>query len=315
MIDTPHQVQTMPFPHRLFLALRRLVLLALSLGLLAPAAWGAVSMSERYQQLKSGQQATLPGTTIGLVSTEQKELLSAEVTSLLPYSYESATAALLDTANWCQFMPLHFNIKACTHEKLPDGEQLTLYSGRKGYQTPQESHPLIYRVEDRQQTGSAFKLRLHANNGPAGTSNYLIEVEALDVPEGVLMHIRSSYRPSLSSNLLTRTYLSTLGRGKVGFTLDNESGDGRYVEGVRALIERNVMRYQLAVESYLATQTLPLKERREAVLTHWFRQNESYPKQLHEMDEVEYLAIKRREWRNQLQLQQALNDKLRLVSR
>ena len=43
-----------------------------------------------------------------------------------------------------------------------------------------------------------------------------------------------------------QTYLATLGRGKSGFT----SG------GIRGEVERNTMRYYLAIDSYLAAPTL-----------------------------------------------------------
>lgn len=281
--------------------------LLLAILLYATVTWGETPLAERYHNLKNGNLATLPGTTISLISTEQAGLLGAEVTAILPYPFGEAAPALAKVANWCQFMPLHFNIKACTYQMEQGSERLTLYSDRKTYQAPEHSHPLVYRVESRAQGVDTLSLLLLAPDGPVGTHDYRLELDMLRVQEGTLLHIRSSYRPSLTSSLLTRSYLATLGRNKVGFTR-LEQGAVQYVHGVRGVIERNVMRYYLAIATFLETRSLPDSSRRETALKRWFRLNDSYPQQLHEMSEKEYLTIKRREWKNQLRLQQTLNE-------
>lgn len=303
----------LPLPFRSLRQLLRPGLLLATL-LFSSISWADTPLSEHYQMLKSGAAATLPGTSISLVSAEQGGVLSADVTSILPYPYTTTAPALAEVENWCQFMPLHFNIKACTFETDERGELLTLYSGRKTYQAPDDSYTLTYRVEKRIQSDERLALRLHADSGPAGTRDYRIEVDAMRVKEGTLFHIRSSYRTSMTSALLTNTYLSTLGRDKVGFTRIEQDGALRPVQGMRGVIERNVMRYQIAIDTFLDTQALPESSRREAALRNWFRQNETYPQQLHEMTEKEYLGIKHREWDNQQRLQLVLNKKHRLAA-
>ena len=86
---------------------------------------------------------------------------------------------------------------------------------------------------------SQLSLRLHANHGPVSTSDYLIELDAVPVAEGTLLHIHSSYRSSWLSSMLTSTYLSTLGRNKVGFSLIEQDGELRPVQGIKGIIERN----------------------------------------------------------------------------
>ena len=53
--------------------------------------------------------------------------------------------------------------------------------------------------------------------------------------------------------------LATLGRDKVGFSVVGRAADGRpvHVEGLRGAVERNTLRYYLAVESYLGALALP----------------------------------------------------------
>ncbi|MDH3343180.1 MAG: hypothetical protein OEM07_05605, partial [Gammaproteobacteria bacterium] len=90
--------------------------LALFTLFLATTARGEVALLEHYHKLKNGLVDTLPGTSISLDSSEQDEVLTAEVNSILQTPFETVVAALTQASNWCEIMPLHFNIKACTHE-------------------------------------------------------------------------------------------------------------------------------------------------------------------------------------------------------
>ena len=72
---------------------------------------------------------------------------------------------------------------------------------------------------------------------------------------------------------------------------------GPRVRGVRGGVERNTMRYYLAIVSYLDSLALPAGERVERRLRDWFAATERFPLQLHELERDEYLAMKRRELR------------------
>ena len=110
--------------------IRRYTLASLIL-LLASRSWAEPTLQARYEQIKQGLVTTLPGTTITISSAEADEVLSAETTSILHHPYGRVASALDNAANWCRFVPLHFNIKACTHERDRSGEILRVYSGRK----------------------------------------------------------------------------------------------------------------------------------------------------------------------------------------
>ena len=296
----------MPIPS----PIRRYTLATLTL-LLASRSWAAPSLQERYEQIRQGLTTTLPGTTIAIHSAEADELLSAETTSILHHPYDTLASALDNAANWCRFMPLHFNIKACTHELDGSGTLLQIYSGRKHYQKPDESYRMAYRFKTLQHGSELLQLQLSAKHGPAGTRDYRIEITARPVAEGTLLHISSSYRPSLLSSMLSASYLATLGRDKVGFS--REGGEG-YVKGIRGVIERNVMRYHLAIDAFLAQLEMGDESGHEAMLAYWFEHNDNYPQQLHEMPKQEYLTIKRQERQQQLQLQQAIDERARLAA-
>jgi hypothetical protein len=61
------------------------------------------------------------------------------------------------------------------------------------------------------------------------------------------------------------------------------------------VIERNTMRYYLAIDAYLGTFGQPAHEQLERRLRDWFAATEQYAVQLHELDEREYLEMKRAE--------------------
>lgn len=85
-----------------------------------------------------------------------------------------------------------------------------------------------------------------------------------------------------------KAYLATFGRSKVGFTVVGKASDGKgeLIRGTRGLVERNAMRYFLAVDAYLSAESAVA--RRQA----WFNATEQYPLQLHEIDSARYLELK-----------------------
>lgn len=98
------------------------------------------------------------------------------------------------------------------------------------------------------------------------------------------------------AKLATNLYLDTVGSGKEGFTITGKKPDGKpkYVSGMRGAIERNTMRYYLAIEAYLGSLSLPPAQQQEYRLTNWFAATERYP-QLYEITRQQYLSMKRDE--------------------
>ncbi len=64
---------------------------------------------------------------------------------------------------------------------------------------------------------------------------------------------------------------------------------------MRGVVERNTMRYYLAIEAYLGALTTPVPQQLEKRLNDWYSGIERYPLQLHEIERSEYLAMKRSE--------------------
>jgi hypothetical protein len=104
-----------------------------------------------------------------------------------------------------------------------------------------------------------------------------------------------------ASRLAMRLYLGTLGRDKVGFTRVQRDGQDDYVDGVRGVVERNTMRYYLAIDAYLDSLAAAPGGQLERRLRAWFDATERYPRQLHEVERDAYLRMKREEVQRQAQ--------------
>ncbi len=243
-------------------------------------------------------------------SWEKEGLLGAEVVSRLDYPYARFYETLTQPGAWCQILPLVFNIKSCTYMNTDGRQHLTVYIGRKFYETPEDAYKVDYRFQVQEESAERFRILLFAPEGPHGTGDYRIELEARAESDGrTALYMRSSFRPSLRSTLATRAYLATSGRDKVGFSIQGyKNGEPVYVGGTSGIIERNAMRYYLALKAYLDTLQLPQEARFQARLHAWYDMTEEYPRQLYEMDKEDYLSAKKRERMQQLELQESLSD-------
>lgn len=72
------------------------------------------------------------------------------------------------------------------------------------------------------------------------------------------------------------------------------NGKPKYISGMRGAIERNTMRYYLAIEAYLGSLSRPPAQQEEYRLKNWFAATQRYP-QLYEITQQQYLSMKRDE--------------------
>ena len=119
-----------------------------------------------------------------------------------------------------------------------------------------------------------------------------MEAAPLDATH-TMLHMSYAYGFGFTARVAMNAYLSTAGSDKVGFSVAGKDDDGKptYVGGVRGLVERNTMRYYLAIDDYVAA---PAPAQLEQRLNTWFDATERYPRQLHELEKSDYLAMKRR---------------------
>ena len=174
--------------------------------------------------------------------------------------------------------------------------------GRKFDQPLDKAYPVDFAFRVVADTPDYLTVRLDADTGPLSTRNYRIVFEAIPLESGrTFIHLTYSYAYGLAGRLALQTYLGTLGSSKVGFTVVGTQSDGqpRHVGGLRGVVERNSMRYYLAIEAFLGALSAPPPAQLEKRLHDWFDAVERYPLQLHEMERSDYLEMKRREYSRQ----------------
>jgi hypothetical protein len=237
-----------------------------------------------------------------LDSSETADSVTGDIYARINYPFAAVRAALNNPGGWCDILILHVNTKYCRASSGSQGAVLNLSIGKK-YDEPLEKAyrtDFAYRVAF--QTANYLLVRLNADAGPFGTRDYRIVLEAIPVDAGsTFIHFSYSYTYGLVGRLALQVYLATIGRNKVGFAVIGRRSDGQplYIGGIRGLVERNTMRYYLAIEAFLGAVSAPPQERLEKRLREWFAAIERYPRQLHEMEQGEYLDMKRKEYLRQ----------------
>lgn len=289
------------------------ILVFLSSLLLAPSVWaqavGPQAVISRYQALRAAASSQPHPLPFFIESSERNGALSADVYAAFSQPFADISPLLAMPATWCYFIPISLNIKACTQHRKDGAAYLTLYGGRGSYESLENTYQVRYRFQPEVVRDDYLRLRLSAAHGPLGSKNYLIVLELLPYEGQTLVHVHTSYRTSILSRIASRLYLATLGRDKVGFSITGYDSDGKpiFIKGMKGLVERNALRYFLALDAYLETRAVPAAQRYDAMLKVWFEFTERYPKQLREMDWPEYLQDKQREHANQLELQKQID--------
>lgn len=278
------------------------VLLALAwavTGLSQPArAQDAAALRARQSELRAALADNAFGRPMVLESVQQGDRLSGEIHAVIAQPFAVAAAALQSHQAWCDILMLHLNVKHCLALGTGADRRLEIAIGRKHDQPVADAFALGlgYRILVSQPDYLA--LRLDAAEGPLGTRDFRIALELAALPAGgSFLRLNYSYRYGLAARLALQGYLATLGRDKVGFSIVGRAADGSpiQVEGLRGAVERNTVRYYLAVMAYLDALDLPAAQRPERRLQAWFDATERHPRQLHELDRDDYLAMKRRE--------------------
>lgn len=260
----------------------------------------AASLALQYSSLQPRLAASPFGRSLVVDSNDDGAHVGGVIRGELRHSFATLRTHLRSAAEWCAMIVLHINVKGCRLEGTPDGELLTVYTGRKEYQPPPHAGAIRYRFRVIQATPEHLRVSLTAPTGPLGTRDYALELEAAPL-DGARTFVVLSYgfRPSAASRLATAGYVATAGMRKTGFTTVGTDAAGMPVRssGMRGIVERNAMRSFLALDARLASLGAPEAERFEQSLERMAALTERHPAELVEMPAAEYVAIKRREWR------------------
>lgn len=238
------------------------------------------------------------GRALAIESTETYENLKGDVYAIAEQPYAVVGPALQGMDHWCDILMLHLNVKDCSWRGSGTASTLNVAIGRKFDQPVANAHKVEFLYRVTANTPDYVQVQLSADTGPLGTKDYRIVLEATPIDAKTsFVHMSYSYGFGMAARLAMQGYLATLGRSKVGFTIVDHKNDGTpvYTGNVRGVIERNAMRYYLAIDAYLAALSLPPAEQPEKRIRGWIALVERYPRQLREMDPEDYLTMKRKE--------------------
>lgn len=237
-----------------------------------------------------------------LASSENGNQLEGDIDAVIDHPFSVVRAKLNNPSSWCEIMVLHINTKYCHAAGNTSGATLHVNIGKKTQEDLSTTNRLNLHYSVSAATSDYLEILLTSKEGPMGTSDYRIQLAAVSLPNNkTFLHLTYSYAVSFSGRVAMKTYLNTAGRGKVGFKATGKTPDGKpaYISGMRGLMERNTMRYYLAIDAFLQN---PQPTQLEQRLQNYFTANERYARQLHEMNREEYIEMKRAEYQRQQSL-------------
>lgn len=277
---------------------QRVVLLFALAGMAPAHALDAASLTARHTALREQLASNQFKRPLYLESLEAAGRLKGDIYAQIEQPFSLVAPALQGMDRWCDILILHLNVKGCRASSPKAGDTLRVSIGRKFDQPLSDAYgfEFLYRVV----TASADYLQvvLSADEGPLGTSAYRVVLEVVPLnTRRSFLHLSYEYAYDMTARLAMQGYLATTGRNKVGFSVTGHTADGGpvYIAGTRGVIERNTMRYYLAIEAYLGALSAPAAQQAEKRLNVWFDSVERYPAQLYEMERGEYLDMKRSE--------------------
>ena len=256
------------------------------------------TLSAKYASLAAPLRQNQFKRPLLVYSAEAQNRLQGDIYAVVDYPFGVVSAGLNNPDHWCDVMLLHINTKYCRALVGPSGTTLRVHIGKKTPEELADAPRVAFNYSVAVATPEYLDIELNAKDGPLGTSDYRIVLEAMTLPNAkTFLHLSYAYTTNLAGRLAMQTYLATIARDKVGFTVIATRADGQanYIGGMRGLVERNTMRYYLAIDCFLGAAGLAPAAQLEQRLQSWFTAVEQYPRQLHEMEREEYLAMKRAE--------------------
>jgi hypothetical protein len=262
----------------------------------------ALALKTKYSELNEQLQNNQFQRELYLNSTESQQDLKGEIYAVVNYPFISVSKALNNPDHWCDALILHVNIKYCHATGNKPDTILKVNLGKKDEQPLAQTYGVEFNYREVMKTTDYFAVELKAARGPLSTHDYRIWIEATPLIDGrTFLHFTYAYAFGFAGRVAMQGYLATGARNKVGFTIVSKlaNGGSDYIQGVRGVVERNTMRYFLAIDAYLSALNSPPQAQLEKRLQRWFSSTEEYATQLHEVEINDYLKMKRSEYLRQ----------------
>ncbi len=263
----------------------------------------ATALLDKHASLTSQLASNAFGRPLALESVQTSNRVTGNAYAVLDAPFSLVSSSLKNPKRLCDLIILHINTKYCRPTADVSPSVLMVNFGKKNAQALGDTFGLEFAMTTNVSSASFLQVQLNAEKGPLGTSNYAIELAAVPLPDAnggkTFLHLRYSYGFGLAGRMAMQAYLATAGSSKIGFTQLNQDGQKSYVSGMRGAVERNTMRYYLAIDAYLHSTNAPQAEQQNVRLEKWFDSTEQYPVQLRETDKASYLAMKKDEIKRQ----------------
>jgi hypothetical protein len=256
----------------------------------------ATALHAKRLELQPQLQASSFGEQLVLSSRELPNRLEGDVHAEVAHPFADLGSAFRTPAGICELLFLHLNVRSCTPSGGANSEGVALVVGPKRAGGPGMQYRMSYAMRAEVADAAYLRVTLSAPEGPLSTTDYRMVFEAVPIDGSrSFVHFGYAYGYGTLAKMAMGAYLGTLGRDKIGFTAEGKDADGRviYVRGERAAVERNVMRYYLALLAHSSVRAGTREEQMQARLRAWFALTERYAPQLHEYDLAEYLKEKR----------------------
>jgi len=275
--------------------LRALLCVALVSG--TAQAQDAETLRARHAAWQENLASSPFGRSLHVESSTSGAAQKGEIYAVIEQPYSVVAPALARPEHWCDILVLPFNVKRCDASN-DGGDLLAAFFTRKPRDSVNSAYRVAFRYELATASSDYLQVALQARSGPVGTRNYDIRLEAAPLDSRrTFIHMSYAYTLGSMARLAMDVYLASAGREKFGFSVVDRLPDGRpvYVDGARGVVERNAMRYYLAIGAYLGSLAAPPAERLEVRLRDWYAATSRYPQLREPVGRDEYVEMKRRE--------------------
>jgi hypothetical protein len=260
-----------------------------------PPTGSPAALQARHLELQTRLRSSAFGEPLLMTSRDASDRVEGDVYAEVARPFAAVGAAFGSPATVCELLILHLNVHACQPSAVGSAPALTISVGPKRARSAGPVYDVSYALHIDAGTPGYAKAELSASQGPLSTSDYRIFFEAVPIDGGrSFVHFGYGYGYGAVARMAMSVYLATAGRSKIGFTVLGQTTDGQpiYIGGERASLERNVMRYYLALLAYSGVDAGTPRERMDARMRAWFDLTERHKAQLHELDLDEYLKEK-----------------------
>lgn len=267
-------------------------------GFVSPAfAQGAAAALQAQRAALQPQLRASPfGEPLVLRSSSDGHRVEGEVFAELAQPFAAVESSLRHPAGLCELLLLHLNVRGCTPSADAAAPRVQVRVGPKRAGAGGQEVDMSYAVRTEAVPGDHLRVTLTAPEGPLSMRDVRLVFEAVPIDaQRSFVHLGYAYGYGTLARLAMGAYLATAGRDKIGFTVVGRDAQGRptYVQGERAAVERNAMRYYLALLALKSGGQGSREEQQQARLKTWFALTERHPAQLREYELADYLREKR----------------------